>query len=65
MYALLMLSKSLKMIQLDGNISDLRQILCKNVILMLVYLLVLLFELKQTIVSIENNWFLGLGFLLA
>ena len=60
-----MLSKSLKMIQLDGNISDLRQILCKNVILMLVYLLVLLFELKQTIVSIENNWFLGLGFLLA
>jgi len=48
-FALLVLSKSLKMIKLDRNMSDLRQIVRKNVNLILVYLLVLLYKLKKKI----------------
>jgi hypothetical protein len=40
-----MSSNSLKMIKLNRNMSELGQILCKNIILPLVHLLVLLCEL--------------------
>jgi len=40
-----MSSKSLKMIKIDRNMSELWQILCKDIILTLVHLLILLREL--------------------
>ena len=45
-YALLILSNSLKMIQTDRNMSQVRWIICKIVILTSVYLFVLLYELS-------------------
>jgi hypothetical protein len=40
-----MFSNSLKMITVDRNMSELRQTMCKNVMLTLMHLLVLLCEL--------------------
>jgi hypothetical protein len=37
------------MIKLDRNMSQLRQIVCKNVILILVYLLVVLCEMSRNV----------------
>jgi len=45
-YALMMLSNSLKMIQTDRNKSQVRWIVCKYIILTSVHLCVLLYELS-------------------
>jgi hypothetical protein len=44
MYAFFILSKSLKIIQVDRNMSEFWWIVCKNIILRVAYFLVLLYD---------------------